>query len=106
MPRRKEPDPLGQAVGMRIRQLRKESGLTLEKLAWDSGLGSKGYLSDIEHGLVLPSLTKLEIIASHLGVNLFDLLVFPDDGERSLLAELSRSMPKPQLRKLLKAARD
>ena len=48
MPRRREPDPLAQAVGQRIRQLRQEAGLTMEKLAFESELGSKGHLSNIE----------------------------------------------------------
>jgi len=47
MPRRTTPDPIALAVGARIRQLRREQGLTLEKLAYESDLGSKGYLSDI-----------------------------------------------------------
>src|SRR5688572_21707928 len=34
MPRRGTPDPLAQAVGARIRQLRQEAGLTIEKLAY------------------------------------------------------------------------
>ena len=34
MPRRNAPDPVAQAIGARIRELRAEQGLTSEKLAW------------------------------------------------------------------------
>jgi len=48
MPRRETPDPTAKAVGQRIRQLRGERGLTAERVAFESELGSKGFLSDIE----------------------------------------------------------
>jgi transcriptional regulator with XRE-family HTH domain len=50
-------------VGLRVQQLRKEAGLTIEALAYESELGSKGYLSDIERGLALPTLRTLKILA-------------------------------------------
>ena len=50
--------------------------LTLERLAADAGL-SKGFLSEIEHGLALPSLTTLERLAEQLGRPLHELLRLP-----------------------------
>lgn len=102
MPRRTKPDPLALAVGRRIRHIRAERGLTAEKLAFESELGSKGFLSDIEHGLASPSLQTLAVIADHLGVAILDLLTFPDDGDRELLVDRTRVMSKGTIRRLLR----
>ena len=72
MPRRNRPDPLAQVIGQRLRQLREQRGLTAEKVAYESDVGSKGFLSDIEHGLALPSLQTLDRLAKYLEVQLFD----------------------------------
>lgn len=106
MPRRTDPNPLAQAVGLRIKQLRAEQGVTAEKLAYESEVGSKGFMSDIEHGLALPSLTTLERIAQRLDVSLFDLLVLPSRSNREQLVELTRGMPKGALVKLLRELSD
>jgi transcriptional regulator with XRE-family HTH domain len=102
MPRRAKPDPLALAVGRRIRQLREERGLTAEKLVFESDLGSKGYLSDIEHGLASPSLRTLAAIAAHLGIEVVDLLTFPDANERQRLIDQSRFMSRGVIRRLLR----
>ena len=102
MPRRKTPDPLAQAVGQRIRQLRLEAGLTAERLAFEGEIGSKGYLSDIEAGLASPSLRTLKGIADHLEVTLADLVTFPEDDERQALMDRTRALPIGAIRKLLK----
>jgi transcriptional regulator with XRE-family HTH domain len=104
MPRRLEPDPLAQAVGLRIRRLRQEQGLTLEKLAFESELGSKGHPSNLERGLVMPTVKTLHVLAERLGVLLADLVTFPDDGPRQQLIELTRTVPVGTLRKLLREA--
>src|SRR5262245_29668181 len=100
MPRRRKADPLALAVGRRIRVLRRERGLTLEKLAYESGLDSKGYLSDIEHGRALPSLTPLQVIADRLEVDLLDLVCFPDEDDRQRVVELTRRASKAVLRQV------
>jgi transcriptional regulator with XRE-family HTH domain len=72
---RKDPFTLGRTVvdddfrnlGQRLQALRRGHGLTLELLAKDSGL-SAGYLSQIENGQAVPSLTALQVIAASLGV--------------------------------------
>lgn len=66
-------------IGRHLQGLRREQGLTLEQLAADSGL-STGYLSQIENGSAVPSLTALQVIAAELGVDVADF--FPDDRRR------------------------
>lgn len=102
MPRRQKPDPLAQAIGQRIRQLREAQGLTLEKLAYESELGSKGYLSDIERGLALPTMTTLKVIADHLGILLLDVVTFPDADDCQRLTDRLRKLPSGSIRRLLR----
>jgi transcriptional regulator with XRE-family HTH domain len=68
-------------VGTRIRQFRKESGLTLRGLAARSGL-SIGFLSQVERGISSIGLTALGSVASSLGrsvAEFFDTGPVPDD---------------------------
>lgn len=65
-------------LGQRIAALRTEHGVTQERLAWDAGLESKGYLSRIESGQRLPSVQLLESLALQLGVEVRDLFIFPE----------------------------
>jgi transcriptional regulator with XRE-family HTH domain len=58
-------------IGKRISQLRRQRGLTSEKLAYENGI-SKGFLSDIENGKRLPSLKMLARIAKILDTKLKD----------------------------------
>lgn len=102
MPRRSTPDPLAQRIGARIRVLRKEAGLTLEKLAYESEVGSKGFLSDVEKGLARPTVETLQAIAERLDVSLLDLVTFPDDGDRQKLVDRTRRLSKGTIRKLLR----
>ncbi|MEV4750787.1 helix-turn-helix domain-containing protein [Streptosporangium amethystogenes subsp. fukuiense] len=59
-----EPDRQG-AVGARMRQFRKERGLTLRGLATHSGL-SIGFLSQVERGISSIGLTALNSVATAL----------------------------------------
>ncbi len=102
MPRRLRPDPLAKRVGARVRALRNEAGLTLEKLAYESELGSKGHLSDLEKGLVRPNVATLQALADHLGVALLDLVTFPDDDRRQKLVDATRRLPADVLERLLR----
>lgn len=54
-------------IGLRIRVLRKERKLSLERLAEESGL-SVGMLSQLERGLTTPSVRSLRVLGSALGV--------------------------------------
>jgi transcriptional regulator with XRE-family HTH domain len=63
-------------IGRRLQALRREQGLTLEQLATDSGF-STGYISQIETGTAVPSLTALQLIAAELGVDV--AAFFPEE---------------------------
>ena len=80
--------------------MRKEAGLTAEGLAYESDLGSKGFLSDIENGLALPSLKTLKILADHLGVPLLDFVTFPEDDPRQALVDRTRKLTQAAITKL------
>ncbi len=63
-------------IGQHLQALRRGQGLTLEQLAADSGF-STGYLSQIENGAAVPSLTALQLIAAELGVDVASF--FPEE---------------------------
>ena len=104
MPRREEADPFAAQIGERIRALREELGLTQEKLAYEAGLKSKGHLSGIEKGLVMPTLPTLTLIAERLEVELLDLMTFPKESDRHRLVDLTRSMKIGTIRRLIRDA--
>jgi len=60
-------------IGSRIRQARTSIGMTLEELAQPVGV-TRSFLSQVERGLVSPSLTSLRRIAMELRVPVFLLL--------------------------------
>jgi transcriptional regulator with XRE-family HTH domain len=91
-------------VGARISQLRLASGLTLEKLAYECDM-SKGFLSDVENGLALPSLLKLAAIAERLEVDLLDLVTFPKRSDRQKLVDEMRGVRPELLRRWLREAK-
>lgn len=101
MPRRSTPDPLALAIGQRVRALREEQGLTQEQLAFESDF-SKGHLSSLERGLVMPTVASLQVLADRLGVLVADLVTDPGESDRAKLLELSRSLPTGTLRKLVR----
>jgi transcriptional regulator with XRE-family HTH domain len=78
--------------------------LTQEKLAYESGLKSKGHLSGIEKGVVMPTLPTLVLLANRLEVDLLDLVTFPDDSPRQQLVDLTRSMKPGPVRRLIRDA--
>ncbi len=64
---------LEDAIGLEVRALRKQLGLTVTDLGDAAGL-SPGMLSKIENGLTSPSLTTLQSLAHALGVSISALL--------------------------------
>lgn len=62
-----------QLFGRRLRELRKERGLTQEALAESADL-SGNYISDLELGLKVPSLTILVRLSQALEIATSDLL--------------------------------
>jgi transcriptional regulator with XRE-family HTH domain len=61
------------AIGQRVRQLRKERHWSQSKLARESNV-AQNVLSRVELGIVVPSLPTLEKIAGAFGVGVADLL--------------------------------
>jgi transcriptional regulator with XRE-family HTH domain len=104
MPRRETADPIAAKIGSRIRTLRESQGLTQEKLAYESGLKSKGHLSGIEKGLVRPNLQTLTVLAERLEVDLLDLVTFPEESPRQQLVDLTRQMKPGTIRRLIRDA--
>ena len=104
MPRRSEPDPLAAAIGRRIRAFREARGLRLEQVAFESGLTSKGHLSDLEHGRVNPTVATLRAVAEQLGVWVVDLVNVDVEAPRARLIERSRGVPEGVLARWLAEA--
>lgn len=63
-------------LGNRIRELRKEKGLTISQLAERTNL-SDNFIGSIERGIRSPAIKTLERIASVLKVKIKDLFHFP-----------------------------
>ncbi len=61
-------------LGMRIRYLRKQKGMSQEDLALESGV-NKNYLSDLERGARNPTIVIIEKIAIALEVTLSTLFM-------------------------------
>ncbi len=78
----------------------------MERLAYESDVGSKGHLSNIERGLVRPTAHTLKALADRLGVELPDLVNFPEQGERARLYDLTRRMAPAGVRLLLQEAEE
>lgn len=104
MPRRDKSHPSAEKVGQRIRELRQERGLTMEKLAYESEMDSKGHLSNIERGLVMPTVATLEKLAEGLETSVVDLVNAPGADPRAQLIELTRMMPAEGVERLLALA--
>jgi transcriptional regulator with XRE-family HTH domain len=74
----------------------------MEQLAFESELGSKGHLSNIERGLARPTIYTLKVLADRLEVRMLDLVTFPDEDERQRLIDATRRMSRGTIRKILK----
>ena len=61
----------------RIKTLRLDAKLTLEQLAYQSGI-SKGGLSEIERNMKEPRLFTIARICSGLGISMNDFFNFPE----------------------------
>lgn len=84
-----------QAIGTRVRSLRKKRGLTLAKMANDCGCSSS-LLSQIESGTVNPSFSTMEAISGALGVSLAEL-VYDEENDR----ENTFCLVRPREKKVL-----
>ncbi len=79
-----EHQPLGptleQAIGLQVRQLRRQAGVTVSELAAAASL-SGGMLSKIENGQISPSLASLKALAAALNVPLTNLFAAYDEKQ-------------------------
>ena len=72
----------GIEIGARLREARRERGLTIDQLAQATGL-TKGFLSQVERDLASTSVASLLKICAALGLRVGDL--FDDDAESGLV---------------------
>lgn len=70
-------DDFNKIICQRILSLRKKSGLTIEKLAYQSGI-SKGGLSEIERNKKEPRAYTILKICSGLGITMKDFFDFEE----------------------------
>lgn len=95
--RRREADGGGipSPMELRIKQLRRERGLSQEQLAERAGL-SRTYLSQIETGARAPNIARLQQIARALGAVVPDLLLNPERDTRiiRLLGAMESASPQ------------
>jgi len=91
MPRRPGPATLARRLGARIRELRAQSRLTQEKLAWACDL-DKGFLSQVESGKRMPSVPVLFVLARELGVEVADIVALDKKNPRLRLLDAARRL--------------
>lgn len=87
---RVSPDRIAARVGKRIRALRDAAGISFGELVARSGLG-RGYVSELERGLVVPTVGTLARVAAALEVTITDLVA--GDGDREAILEALRARP-------------
>ena len=79
--RRLTPDPLAAFVGARVRHLRRAADFSFDAFVEETGLG-RGYISELERGLVMPTVGALARVAAALDVTLADLVLGDTDREQ------------------------
>lgn len=89
---RLEPDPLAARIGQRIRALRNAEEFGFDAFVEETGLG-RGYVSELERGLVIPTIGTLARVAKALNVTVADIVLGESDRER-LFQELRRADTK------------
>lgn len=105
-----ERQELSQEIGQRIRQLRKERGLSLETLALKCDMNA-AFLGHIERGLRCPTVYTLKRISSGLNVELTELLIDKKTEEQyeAAVRHFSRmisDLTPRQIEKLLRILED
>jgi transcriptional regulator with XRE-family HTH domain len=66
---------LEKKIGNRIKELREKQGLTMEKLAYESGV-SKGGLSEIERGMKEPRISTILCICNNLEISMSEFFSY------------------------------
>jgi transcriptional regulator with XRE-family HTH domain len=86
---RKTPDALARTIGQRVRKLRTELDWSFDAFVEETGLG-RGYVSELERGLVVPNVRVIERVAKALEVTMADLVL--GDSPREQLFAMTRGL--------------
>jgi transcriptional regulator with XRE-family HTH domain len=95
---RRDPDPASKRVGARIRAFRLAKGISFDAFVEECEVG-RGYISELERGLVNPSLRVLEKVADVLEVTTADLVA--GDSVRERLFEAAVDLDEDEIRRLI-----
>lgn len=98
---RKTSHPLARALGERVRELRVARGWNFDGFVEQLAMG-RGYVSELERGLVMPSLESLHRIADALEVTVADLLM--GDSIREQLFRVTATLSDLDVKQLLREA--
>jgi len=97
-------------IGEKLRELRKDKGLTLEQLAQACGC-SASFVSQIERNKVSPSLSTLKRMANTLEVQMADFFAAPHDNSHVVTRvdeRIALTLPrwKAKMNLLVRSSRD
>jgi len=82
-------------LGQKIRERRKQMGMSLRTLASEVGV-TASFLSQIERSMASPSIDSLRAISKALGVPVFHFLIEPDDHNPVIRRNERRKLVLPQ----------
>lgn len=99
---RKKPEPVAKAVGETINRLRRERRFSFDAFVEETGLG-RGYISELERGLVVPTVVTLKRLADALEVTVADLVL--GHSAREAIFSGARDFDQRQLDGLLAEVR-
>jgi transcriptional regulator with XRE-family HTH domain len=96
------PDTLAKRIGARVKALRLERDINFDAFVEECEFG-RGYVSELERGLVVPSATVLDKVAAVLEVTIADLVL--GESPREQLFRETADLDEEGVRQLLEAAR-
>lgn len=105
---RATPDPLAAKIGARIRALRSAREVSFDAFVEELGAG-RGYVSELERGLVVPTIAVLSKAADVLGVSIGDLVLVGDSPREQVFLstrDLAPGVVRRLARDLKTLARD
>lgn len=97
---RSKPEPMAAAVGRRVRALRAEFDFKFDAFVGESELG-RGFVSELERGLSVPSILTLAKLAKAFGLTVADLVI-TEETARERLFEATRGLDEAEVEALLK----
>lgn len=98
---RSVPNPLAQRIGARVKALREQHGFSFDAFVGMTDLG-RGYVSELERGLVVPTVVVLDKVARALQLTIADLVV--GESPREQLFEVCADLSDRDVRELLDEA--